>query len=942
MAEIYEYELDIIEDNQVAIITKVTNTTELDTLNVPAEIDRYPVYSIKNLSTTNLSNILIINLPTINLIRIEDDAFARLNALQYINFYEQGEDPAQADTVTLKYFGANNIVGSSFKCFNAPGFSDENVIDMPYGIEVFKTFSSNYSCKTIQISATCNNICDDELPHIYGLKNITVDEDNTVYAVYHLDGNHYYFYNNINHTLIRAFELNNDEWYLEQEDFTQTNIINIASYGFGVCGHLRTIHFPESINLISGGIFAYDDQLVEITINNDKYYSLATGDGESEIDDNSLHNIIVEKNTKTLVGGTSFWTYDINTGYHNSEKIIIPSDDNIKIIGKSAFLEVRNFKHLDLGHSVEIIKDRAFSTCNILEIFIPNSIKIIEDRAFQAQTLFTSATTYGPCPISIIFEENSQLTKIGFRSFAEQRVATSITEITIPASVEEIGEAAFLFGSTNSLATLNFETNSKLKIINTDAFYNAQLTNELIIPASVEIIGKRAFSFPTNNTLTPINLLFEEGSHLKTIEISAFEYRKLNNFTLPDSIEYINNNAFHNTNITTIYIPKNVSFIGNTAFYNPNTLTTIIIDKCNTITTLDNSAFTSSPTAVRKIYQIGTIDDWLKKSFLTIDGNPLRRIDYTDDTDQPGLYLIESLEDIETAERVTEIIIEITQHIPAFAFEHYTPLTKVTINSNLLTIGKRAFDECPNIIEFNNIPNCIYDIDYYIGGFKDATYLVENNVKYLGNNNNPHLVCTRVATDNPTFNENIKVFAGQSCGWRYWEVFRFPNQVRSICGRTFYNCPQMQTVYLPASLEYLANDAFSRCPNLQLIDTYNLKAYIENGISSTTGTEQDGRLNEGFTLYYKGNPLIEVTLPNNIYKIGDNALRNNQTLTKLTIPNSVASIGENALANCPEVTDIYYLGSSYQWNEITKGANWEPNATYTLHFVPGRVWQYSL
>ena len=74
-----------------------------------------------------------------------------------------------------------------------------------------------------------------------------------------------------------------------------------------------------------------------------------------------------------------------------------------------------------------------------------------------------------------------------------------LTNLTIPASVETIGNAAFI---ANRLTSINFESGSKLKAIDSNAFASNQLTNDGLgkLPSSLTSLATDAFSSNTNLT----------------------------------------------------------------------------------------------------------------------------------------------------------------------------------------------------------------------------------------------------------------------------------------------------------------------------------------------------------------------------------------------------------------------------------------------------------
>ena len=60
----------------------------------------------------------------------------------------------------------------------------------------------------------------------------------------------------------------------------------------------------------------------------------------------------------------------------------------------------------------------------------------------------------------------------------------------------------------------------------------------------------------------------------------------------------------------------------------------------------------------------------------------------------------------------------------------------------------------------------------------------------------------------------------------------------------------------------------------------------------------------------------EITIPDYVTTIGENAFHNCGGLTSITIPDSVTSIGKSAFIFCSSLTDVYYLGTIDQWAKI--------------------------
>lgn len=112
---------------------------------------------------------------------------------------------------------------------------------------------------------------------------------------------------------------------------------------------------------------------------------------------------------------------------------------------------------------------------------------------------------------------------------------TSITEVTLPQSLEEIVNSAF--ANCINLSTINFAINGQLTLIGSSAFYNCSKLTSITIPDSVTSIGSNAFF--SCESLTSVT--FGENSQLMSIGSRAFyNCSKLTSITIPESVTSIN------------------------------------------------------------------------------------------------------------------------------------------------------------------------------------------------------------------------------------------------------------------------------------------------------------------------------------------------------------------------------------------------------------------
>ena len=143
-----------------------------------------------------------------------------------------------------------------------------------------------------------------------------------------------------------------------------------------------------------------------------------------------------------------------------------------------------------------------------------------------------------------------------------------------------IGNGAF---GNNKIRTLNLPQG--LKNIESDAFYENQLSETLTIPSSVTSIGKRAFSGNSDGSKNKISsLVFENNSNLQTIGNSAFSFNQLSGtLTIPSSITSIGDGAFYGNKINTLNLGSGLTSLGSNAFsknYN-NTTSSYTLQEIN-------------------------------------------------------------------------------------------------------------------------------------------------------------------------------------------------------------------------------------------------------------------------------------------------------------------------------------------------------------------------
>ncbi len=244
---------------------------------------------------------------------------------------------------------------------------------------------------------------------------------------------------------------------------------------------------------------------------------------------------------------------------------------------------------------------------NLRKVTIGPNVENIGDRI--AEPLGSSGVFRGCKNLAVVeFQQPSQLKKIGASTF----FSSAIKNITIPASVEEIGDQAFM--QCSQLTSITWEAGSALRTIGKQTFSSCSALESVVLPQSIESVGDLAFS--DSRALKSVSI---EGTPtaLQSLGEGTFNYcealesvptipaaqtsmgemfylcgnLKSVEFAENSQLESIADNAFLKSGIESIVIPKNVKSIGQSAFESCPNLVSIEFEEGSVLETIGNQAF---------------------------------------------------------------------------------------------------------------------------------------------------------------------------------------------------------------------------------------------------------------------------------------------------------------------------------------------------------------
>ena len=221
------------------------------------------------------------------------------------------------------------------------------------------------------------------------------------------------------------------------------------------------------------------------------------------------------------------------------------------------------------------------------------------------------------------------------------------------------------------------------------------------------------------------------------------------------------------------------------------------------------------------------------------------------------------------------------------AFSGCSGLTSVTIPDSVTSIGYMAFSGCSGLTSVT-IPDSVTNIGSYAfygcSGLTSVT--IPDSVTSIGDSAFDGCSgLTSVTIPDSVTSIGSSAFYGCSG----LTSVTIPDSVTSIGDSAFYGCSGLTSVTIPASVTSISGSAFYGCDGL-------------TSFVVASGNKNYSSLN-GLLLSKDGKVLIrgvngDVTIPDVVASVGDDAFKGCHGLTSVMIPNSVSCIGENAFSEC--------------------------------------------
>ena len=541
-----------------------------------------------------------------------------------------------------------------------------------------------------------------------------------------------------------------------------------------------------------------------------------------------LHVVVGEGITE--IGNKAFYTQ-----FYNLQTLTLPS--TLMYIGNQAFYGCGKLQNVTFPAGLKGIGFSAFGDClSMTQVILPDSVMVIGGGAFSRCTELTDLTL----PAGLV--------TLGGSAFEECRKLANVTMPQMP-NLTEIGEGVFYL--CDGLTNLDFYT---ADTIQDGMFSYCQGLTEVTIPDCVTVIGERALWHC--DSMTKITL----SSQLKRLDDHAlYGCDMLEEVIFTGNAPMIGEKALGNMTLT-CYYPENAAnwteevlqnYGGSITWIPYNTGTGIpepepdITGMCG-----DNvmwgflertGKLTLSGTGSTYDYRDGGPTEW--KEFR----NRIRSIEVKPGVTGLGTSIFDRCVNVEAV-----TLHEGLKTIGMFAFWHCDSLTELVIPESVTHIEPAAFRDCSSLVSVK-LPSHMTRIpDTSFRGTGMTSYTVPSHITEIGSSVFSHTdFLKRVVIHDgvtkigdhafafaaalkevtwPSSAKTVEVATFYECGLT---SFVIPATVTAVEDYGFYNCRELEKLYVLGDLKTIGDHVFTDCAKLTIYGRSgtNVEQYAKaNGI----------------------------------------------------------------------------------------------------------------
>lgn len=612
--------------------------------------------------------------------------------------------------------------------------------------------------------------------------------------------------------------------------------------------------------------------------------------------------------------------------------------------GRAATEEHPEYAKYTTPESVTTICSNAFSGAKLEEIVIGKNVTMIEPYAFSGTSdgkaysglagnykgMSASSLT------SIIFEDGGEM-PLTIAEGAFYGSASGLTEITLPARLQTLGDYAF--GAKSSLKTVTLESDSgsiqggefnysNKAFISATAVNAAPYVTTLYLGKTVSADINIAGIFGSRN-LTTVEIhkdnpylisedqvIYDKG---KTTIVYYLDSRE-GEYVVPDTVTEIKAGTFKQKDgLTKVTIHNGVTYIGDQAFYNAKNLAEVIMQEGgDAVLNLGDSVFENcyALTNAKLSTRIRTIGSKLFKGcrIMTVAEIPEGVTELGDEAfsgySEYSYNAFETIKLPSTLEKMGEYeTVDGKQVLKSISvFYNCTSLKEIIVGA-----GNKVFSTDNGILYAN-----VYDATFE----KEVLQLVvcpaaksgevnvlPNVTKVWANAFNGNLETTKVVFADATMaNYSLEIGENAFKGCKKLTELVLPVGLNVISTNTFKDCTSLVSVTVPYTVGTIAVEAFTNCSSLTTINFAETpEGKTEVGLEIADGTKSSDQYSTTIKSPFSNcTALTEIEFPERTTYVGNYVFSYNNTIKKVTFPATLANMGVSIFESSKGIKEVVF------------------------------------